>query len=95
MPAWDERQKPCAPVGWLPLAMTERECSRVVPTTILRTPRPLGGAQRARHVRESAVRWFRQDPRVPADQILADYDRWLKRQALAARTRAPCARRPG
>jgi site-specific recombinase XerD len=60
----------------------------VLTTSILRTPRPLGGAQRARHVRESAVRWFRQDPRVPADQILADYDRWLQRQALAARTRA-------
>jgi len=60
-----------------------------VPTTsLLGTPRPLGGAQRARDERESAVRWFRQDPRVPADQVLADYDRWLDRQALAARTRA-------
>jgi len=69
--------------------MTERECSRVVPTRrLLGTPRPLGGAQRARNGRESAVRWFRQDPRVPADQVLADYDRWLERQALAARTRS-------
>jgi hypothetical protein len=60
----------------------------VVPTnSILRTPRPPGGAQRARGQRESAVRWFRQDPCVPADQVLADYDRWLDRQALAARTR--------
>jgi hypothetical protein len=25
---------------------------------------------------------------VPADQILADHDRWLQRQALAARTRS-------
>ena len=25
---------------------------------------------------------------MPADQVLADYDRWLERQALAARTRA-------
>jgi hypothetical protein len=25
---------------------------------------------------------------VPADQILADYDHWLPRQALAARTRS-------
>jgi hypothetical protein len=25
---------------------------------------------------------------VPVDQVLADYDRWLERQALAARTRA-------
>jgi hypothetical protein len=25
---------------------------------------------------------------VLADQILADYDRWLERQALVARTRA-------
>jgi len=47
----------------------------------------MDGAQRARDGRESAVRWFRQDPRVPADRILADYDRWLQRQALAARTR--------
>jgi hypothetical protein len=61
----------------------------MVPTSrLLRTPSPLGGAQRARGGRESAVRWFRQDPRVPADQILADYDSWLERQALAARTRA-------
>jgi site-specific recombinase XerD len=71
------------------LAMTERECSRVVPTTsILGTARSLGGAQRARDGRESTVRWFRQDPRVHADEVLADYDRWLERQALAARTRA-------
>ena len=60
----------------------------MVPTSsLLGTPRPLGGAQRARNRRESAVRWFRQDPRVLADQVLADYDRWLERQALATRTR--------
>jgi hypothetical protein len=52
------------------------------------TSRPPDGAQRAREKRESAVRRFRQDPRVPAEQVLADYDRWLERQALAARTRA-------
>jgi hypothetical protein len=69
--------------------MTERECSRVVPTSsILRTPRPPGGAQRARDGRESAVWRFRQDPRVSAEHVLADYDRWLDRQALAARSRA-------
>lgn len=69
--------------------MTERECWRVVPTSgLLRTPRPLGSAQRDRDERESAVRRFRQDPRVPADQVLADYDRWLERQPLAARTRS-------
>jgi site-specific recombinase XerD len=60
----------------------------VLTTSILGTPRPLGGAQRARRRRESTVRRFRQDPRVLAEQILRDYDRWLDRQALAARTRA-------
>ena len=33
------------------------------------------------------MQWFRQDPRVQADRILDDYDGWLERQALAARTR--------
>jgi integrase/recombinase XerC len=31
---------------------------------------------------------FRQDPRVQADQVLDDYDGWLARQALAAKTRS-------
>jgi len=64
----------------------------VLTTSILRTPQAVGGAQRPRRERESAVRRFRQDPRVPADQILADYDHWLDREALAARTRASSRR---
>ena len=38
----------------------------------LGTPRSLGGAQRTRDGRELTVRRFRQDPRVHADQVLAD-----------------------
>jgi site-specific recombinase XerD len=60
----------------------------VLTSRILGSLRSLGGAQRARGHGESAVRRFRQDPHVPADQVLADYDRWLQRQALAARTRS-------
>jgi hypothetical protein len=60
---------------------------RVPTSSLLRTPRALDGAQRHRHKRELVARWFRQDPRVPADQILAD-DRWLQHQALAAGTRS-------
>jgi site-specific recombinase XerD len=58
----------------------------VLTSRLLGTPRWLGGAQHGRERPESAVRWFQQDPRMPADQVLADYDCWLERQALAART---------
>lgn len=61
----------------------------MVPTSgLLGTAWPPGGAPRARRRRESAVRRYRQDPRVLAEQILVDYDCWLDRQALAAHTRS-------
>jgi integrase len=39
-----------------------------------------------------AVRWFRQDPRVDAADVLDCYEHWLGRQALADRTCSSYAR---
>ncbi len=71
------------------VVLEEDASERMVLTTgLCGTSRPLDGGQRARRGLESAVWWFRQDPHVQADLILAEYERWIERQALAARTRS-------